>query len=117
MLLLQRPVAIMFVEALEIRLDLIELGDQVRRDIGTSRFAFELHFLRFDEFATSMGPASQTLDPDLRVQRVVTHVVISYRVATIAIEQQPRYVLRLVGELIRKNHRFLRQAAGVHRHV
>jgi hypothetical protein len=41
-----------------IAFDAIKLVDQVQRDVGTSRLAFGLHFLRFDEFASCMRPSA-----------------------------------------------------------
>jgi hypothetical protein len=45
----------------------MEFIDQVQRDIGASGLAF----LGLNKLATSKGPASQTLDSNLRAQRVV----------------------------------------------
>ncbi|VVP62151.1 hypothetical protein PS870_06532 [Pseudomonas fluorescens] len=101
---------------LEVALDAVKLVDQVQRDIRTSRLALGLHFLRFDKLAPCMRPAAQTLNSGLCAQRVVTSIIVSHHVAAIAIEQARRHLLRPAGGIVKKDHRLVRRATGLHPH-
>jgi hypothetical protein len=48
---------------LEFTLDAVQLVDQGQRDIGTSRLAFGLYFLRLDKLASRMGPEPKRSTP------------------------------------------------------
>lgn len=101
---------------LQVTLYAIEFVDQVQCDISASRLAFRLHFLRLNKLAPCVRPAAQTFHSGLRAQRVLTGVIIGHDVATIAIEQARRHLLRSAGGVVKKDHRLIRWAAGLHPH-
>jgi hypothetical protein len=106
----------MLARIFQITLDAIKLIDQVQCDISTSRLAFRLHFLRLNKRAPCVRPAAQTFDSGLRAKRVIIGVIIGHQVATIAIEQACRLLLRAAGGVVKKDHWFIWRAAGLHPH-
>lgn len=87
----------------QISLYTVQLVDQVQRNVCTPGFPFWLHFLCLSEFAPRMCPTAQAFNARLRTQCVVTCVIVGHHVATIAIEQARRQVLRPAAGVVEKS--------------
>src|SRR5690554_3203715 len=87
------------VRMLALTLYAIQFVDQVQGHVGTTGLAPGLSLLRLNELASSMGPASQTLNAFHSSDAVVTGIIIRHQVALIACEQAQWHFLRSAGPL------------------
>lgn len=84
-------------QCLYVALDAVDLINQVQRDICPPGFVLGLHFLRFNELAPCMRPATHALNAWLRGHGVVTGVIVGRQLPAITFQQARRHLLRTAG--------------------